>query len=122
MATIPDDERQRYLEVLADWKIRNIVFWGKDARRKLEEHLPGQTEDSVGEILYRHALAGGKISKVEENRHWKEFWDFHYDIIVNIDGQDIYVETRFDERIRDWPKIHIVHLHPPGRHSKQKSP
>lgn len=37
-------------------------------------------------------------------------------VVWEIDGQEIYVEMRFDQRKPDWPKIRIVHLHPPGKH------
>ncbi len=40
----------------------------------------------------------------------------YYETVLEINGQEIYVEMRFDQRKPDWPKILIVHLHPPGGH------
>ena len=53
----------------------------------------------------------------EDREHWRDKgWAYYYETVLEIDGREIYVEMRFDQRRADWPKILIVHLHPPGTH------
>ncbi|HVA50851.1 MAG TPA: hypothetical protein VNH11_31195 [Pirellulales bacterium] len=119
MTVITGEERDRYVAVLADWPFVNIVVWEKDDLRKLDEFLPDYSPQFVSELLYEHAASGGEVHRKNEDRDpWKDEWKFHYDVILPIAGKAFYVETRFDERKRDWPKVLIVHIHPPGKHFK----
>jgi hypothetical protein len=111
-------DRDQFLEVLKDWRFTNIVVWEVDARRQLDAHLPGLSQQYVAELVYDHLCGGGNLVRVTEDReHWCEKgWAYYYETVLEIDGQEIYVEMRFDQRRPDWPKILMVHLHPPGSH------
>jgi hypothetical protein len=69
-------------------------------------------------LVCDHLCGEGDLIRVTEDRElWRERgWAYYYETVLEIDGQAIYVEMRFDQRRPDWPKILIVHLHPPGSH------
>lgn len=121
MTVITGEERQRYLDVLAEYRFVGFLEWLDDARRQLAVFLPDHNQLSVGEILYRYVRDGGDVVRKDENRDtWKNECRLHYDMVVEIDGRDIYFETRFDERRRGFEKILIVHVHPPGQHFQHR--
>jgi hypothetical protein len=116
--TLVGPEREQFLDVLKEWRFTDFVVWELDARRQLDAHLPGCSQKYVAKLVCEHLCGNGELVRVTEDREdWRDKgWEYYYETVLEIDGQEIYVEMRFDQRKPDRPKILIVHLHPPGRH------
>ena len=59
--TLVGPDRDQFLEVLQEWRFTNIVVWEIDARRQLDAHLPGRSQQYVGELVYNHLCGRGTL-------------------------------------------------------------
>jgi hypothetical protein len=118
MAKLTDPEILRcYENALKNWRYDGFVVFEKDAAEGLRRHLPGQTQKSVKELLFKFILMeGGDVDQVTETReNWRDRWSHHYDVRPVVDGVKMYVETRLFYTKADDPDdpiIYVVNIHP----------
>ena len=66
-------------------------------------------------LLWDYVRNGGDVRQKLETRDEYTEHEFHYDVIFEVDGQRVYVETRLEmneQDIRDTT-IHVVSVHEP---------
>lgn len=98
-------------QVLQNWHVTDYVTWKDVARDWVRQHLAQVTLRDLARTLYEHVQNGGLIDQVRERRpEWSDR-DYHYDYLVSIQGQIIYVETILVDDDPTDPTIHIVSIH-----------
>lgn len=120
MARLTGETHAKYLAALSDWRLGNGFKWTERASDWLYEHAVelgeggGQalTLPDVGRLMYEFVANGGEVDQVGEQReNWRDEHAFHYDIVMPIGGQEVYIETRLMEESRvDDPYIFIVNM------------
>ena len=115
MPELTGDDRQEFVDVLEEGATYGgYVVYEARAQEAINEHLGGHAPKSITKELLAYAQAGGKISRNNEEREgWKDRWRYCYHLWPPIDGRELYVEARFDDRDQDDPVIRIVNIHPP---------
>ena len=117
MAPLTDPIRlAAYRNALANWRFRGYILWTEPAERWIRRELSNLTTQEFGRLMHEHVLAGGIIDAVVEKRpEWAEH-QFHYDLRLEIEDRDVYIETRLivsDPDDPDDPIIHVVSVHDP---------
>ncbi len=118
MARLTDPDRlAAYLDALTNWGVEGCVSFdrlSKEGAKYLREL--GVKQRELKELMYEHVVGGGEIDEVRESSKDSEF-DFHYDLRIQIQGKQVYIETRMDP---DYPRtpveslestIYVVNVH-----------
>ena len=115
MPELTGDVRQEFVNVLEEGaRFDGYVVYEGRALEAINEHLGGHSPKSITQELLTYAQAGGKISRNDERREgWKDRWKHCDHLWPTIDGRELYVEARFDDRDPDDPVIRVVNIHPP---------
>lgn len=119
MPPLTDPERLRcYRNALKNWRYSNFIVFERRAGEWLRANLLGvYSQRQIARLLHEHVEAGGQIDEVKETRDpWRNFYAFHHDLRVRIEGRLIYFETRLDYKDPndpDDPTIRVVNAHDP---------
>lgn len=106
----------RLLEVFFNALTDNLRFsgyvtWKPNAQEWLRRNCPQCTTRRVGELMHEHVQCRRKIDQVRETREEWSHCGHHYDFILDVDGDRLYVETVI---VSDEPgdcQIEIVNVH-----------
>lgn len=106
-----------YQNALRNWRFNGYIVFEKEAAEGLRQHLSNYSQKAFKELLFDFVMTnGGEVDQVAERReHWRDQWDYHYDLRLVIGGTKFYVETRLqykDPNDPDDPLILIVNIHP----------
>jgi hypothetical protein len=65
--------------------------------------------------MHQHVAAGGKVDEVVERRpEWRDEYEFHHDLRLEIAGKKVYIESRLHYRLpveSDASSIVVVNIH-----------
>jgi hypothetical protein len=92
-----------------------VEIEGEPAHRYLRTRLRFSVQ-AVKQLLAQHVLANppaasSAIDEQPETRpEWRDRYDYHYDLRVQIGGRLVYFETRLLET-RTGPVIRVVNIH-----------
>ncbi len=105
-----------YLEAFHNRAVVGYITLEGMAPAGLRRHLTGVTREGLLDLLHQHLVNGGEIDQVEETREpWRDFWEFHFDLRLDIGGILMYVETRMRPESPKAPEdatVMIVNIHP----------
>ena len=113
MPPLNDPEiRRRYREALEHRQFSGEVRFTDVAQDWLRRQ--GYTQGEIAEAMYLHVEGGGSIDQVEETREgWRDRWDYHYDLRLEVRNRRLYIETRFIDERPDEPRVFVVNVHDP---------
>jgi hypothetical protein len=107
---IDPDIRRRYEQALEHWQFAGDVRFGGVAQDWLRRH--GYTQREIAEAMHLHVHSGATIDQVEETREeWRDSWDYHYDLRLEVRNRRLYIETRVVDERPDDPRIFVVNVH-----------
>lgn len=120
MPPLSDPDRvAAYRDALANWRFADYIQFelNEECYRWIRRELAGITLKDVGRLMHEYVAGGGVIHEVVETReHWRDRYEFHYDLRLTIVGKPVYIETRLHMRLpvaADESWILVVNIHEP---------
>ena len=94
-----DAELGRYKGVLKEWKFTGVIQFRRRAAEWIRDNLANHTQKSVGRLMHEHRE---EVDQTPETREeYRDFYPYHYDFRIPIDGRLIYIETVFEPGATD---------------------
>ena len=104
--------RSRICESLSHSESGDHVRFTRQAESGLRETIPNTTPRGLVIALRTWTQKGGEINQVPETREpYCRQHKFHYDFVLSIGGNRVYVESVLDESRSDFPELVIVNIH-----------
>ena len=113
-----DDPEEHALVLLALRSgLSNCVLWknvGVIARVESDPDLKGLTARTIRESLIEHAVSGGSVLQVREQREpYRRDYAFYYKAVLPFCDfpKGIFVEMRLNDADPDFPIVYLVNAH-----------
>ena len=103
--------RAKIHHALSNWRFTGYVVWRQVAEEWVRRELDYHTTTRIGELMFEHVRAGGRIDQVEETRPEHSSFRYHYDFRLSVEGRLVYLETVLDDDDPDDPTITVVNAH-----------
>lgn len=113
MPPLEGELKSRILAALREHYVEEVVILLEPPRSWIRENLPSLTDKGFKQALWEFADAGGRIDQHEEKRENWQDWEFYYDMVLEIEGVEVYVEMRFPDWEED-PSLYVVSVHAPS--------
>ena len=92
-------------------RFSGYVTWKSRPQEWIRENLSGCTTRTIALLMHDHVMAGRTINQVRETRElWLEH-GYHFDFVLDVDDQEVYVETVIVSDDPDDCEIQVVNVH-----------
>jgi len=105
-------ELLRYKAILEESRrFGGYIQWKRQAAETVREQLSNYTQRAIEQLIYEHRE---EVDQTPEHRtEYRDFYRYHYDFRIPINGQIVYIETIFEPGATDDDStIEVVRIKP----------
>lgn len=92
-------------------RFSGYVTWKPRPQEWVRNNLTNRTTKSVAILMHEHVEAGGRINQVKEIREMWLDYGYHFDFVLQVDDQEVYVEAVIVNDDPEDCEIQVVNIH-----------